>query len=62
MDSPPVVGKYVKNAQHQHQECSRPLGLEANGNHGASGKTEKGDKDTHEAPFALKNEAKEEEN
>ena len=62
MHGPPVVGKYIEDTQDNDEECSGPLGLEADGNHDASGKTNDRDKDTDDVPFALKNEAKEEEN
>lgn len=61
MNSPPIVGENVENAQHHNKECGRPLGLETNGNHDTSGKTNDRNKNAHEAPFALKNEAKEKE-
>ena len=62
MHGPPVVGKYIEDTQDNDEECSWPLGLEADGNHDASGETNDRDKDTDDVPFALKNEAKEEEN
>jgi hypothetical protein len=62
MNSPPIIGEDVENAQHHNQECGRPLGLEADGNHNTSSKTNEGDEDPDKAPFSLENESKEEEN
>lgn len=61
VDSPPVVGENVEDTQHYHQECSRPFGLEANGDHDTSGETDGGNEDTAEAPFTLDDKPKEEE-
>ena len=36
MDAPPIVRKYIKNAQNEYQECGGPLGFEADSNHAAS--------------------------
>ena len=61
MYTPPVVGKDVEDTQKDDQEGSRPLGFEADGNHDARGKTEKGDYYATHAPFSLKDESKEQE-
>lgn len=61
MYTPPVVGKDVEDTQHDDQEGSGPLGLEADSDHDACGKTEKRDEYTTYAPFALKDESNEQE-
>lgn len=61
MYTPPIVGEDIENTQHDDQEGSRPLGFEADSNHGTRGKTEKRDKNTTYTPFSLKNEPKEQE-
>jgi len=37
--APPVVRENIEDAQNNDKERGRPLGLEANRNHGASDKT-----------------------
>jgi len=59
--APPVVGKYVEDAQNHNEEDGGPLGFEANSNHTAGGKTEYGDKYPGNAPCTLKDEPEEQE-
>lgn len=59
--APPIVRENVEDAQNDDKERGGPLGLETNGNHGASNKTNYGNQETHEIPLTLKDEAKEEE-
>ena len=61
MDAPPVVSKDVEDAENEDEEGGRPLGLEANSDHSASAETKDRDENTHEAPLALEDEAKEQE-
>jgi len=59
--SPPVVGKDIEDAQHEHKEGGRPFGFKADCDHYACGKTNDRHKYPNNAPFALQNEAQEEE-
>lgn len=59
--TPPIVGEDIEDTQHHDQKGSGPLGFEADSDHDACGKTEKRDEYTTYAPFALKNEPKEQE-
>ena len=59
--TPPVVGKYVEDAQNKDEECGRPLCFETNGDHDTGGETEYWDEDARDAPRALEDESKEKE-
>lgn len=58
---PPIVGKNIEYAQYEHKERGRPFCFEANCDHYARRKTDDWHKYPNDAPFALKNEAQEEE-
>jgi hypothetical protein len=62
VNRPPVVRKDVENAENQDEECCRPLGFEANGNHYACCHTQNGNDNTCNAPVALQDETQEKEN
>jgi hypothetical protein len=59
--TPPVISENIEYTQDKHEERGRPFGFEANRNHYARSKTNDGHKNSNNAPFALKDEAKEEE-
>jgi hypothetical protein len=59
--APPVVGKHVEYAQDKYEECSRPFGLETDGDHNASGETENGNENTNDTPLSLEDESEEKE-
>jgi hypothetical protein len=61
VNAPPVVDEHVENAQQGDEETRAPLCLESNGDHDAG--TETNDRDEHsgKGPFALEDEADEEE-
>lgn len=59
--APPVVNEYVEHAQEDNQEARRPLGLEANSDHSARGKTEYRHKRACDGPLAVEHESDEEE-
>lgn len=62
MNTPPVVCKYIEDAKNENKECCRPFGFKSNGNHYASSEANNWNKNTHNSPFSLNNEAKEKEN
>ena len=62
VDTPPVVGKYVENAEDNYEERRGPFRLEADSNHNAGRETKYGHKDTGNAPVPLENETDEKEN
>ena len=62
VNSPPVVGKDVEDAQHNNEKRGRPLGFEPNSYHDARGKANNRNKDADKAPFSLENKPKEKEN
>lgn len=59
MDTPPVVCKYIEDAQNENEERRRPFRLESNSNHHASHQAEDRDEYSGDAPRALQNEAEE---
>lgn len=61
VDAPPVVSEDVEHAEDEDKECSRPLGLEANGDHNTSPETNNRDDDAGNSPLALEDEANEQE-
>jgi len=61
VDTPPIIYGNVENTERDDEECCRPLGFEANGNHNACNKTEQREERASDAPFALENKAEEKE-
>ncbi len=61
VDTPPIIHGNVENTERDDEECCRPLGFEANGNHNACNKTEQREERASDAPFALENKAEEKE-
>lgn len=59
--APPVVGKHIEDTQNDNEEDGGPLGLEANGDHAAGGKTEYGNEYSGDAPCALEDEPEKQE-
>ena len=59
--TPPVVGENVENAKDEDEECSGPLGFEADSDHDAGDEAYYGDKDTGDIPCSLDDEAEEKE-
>ena len=62
MHSPEVVDDDIEDAENQHEEGCRPLGLEADSNHYARDQTNDRNENTSDAPFPLDHETQEEEN
>ena len=62
MHVPPVVCKYIEDAQYNDEESRGPLRLEPDGDHDTSSKTNNGYKHASDTPFTLEDEAKEKEN
>lgn len=62
MDTPPVVCEYIEYAENENEESSRPFCFESHGDHDTCCKAEYGDEYTNNRPFALNDEAEEEEN
>lgn len=60
--TPPSVDEYVEDRQDEHEERRRPFGLEANGDHTACPKANKGHEGATDTPLAPDDESKEEEN
>lgn len=60
--TPPSVDEDIEDRQDDHEEGCRPLGLEADGDHTACTKANKGYESTTDAPLAPDDESKEEEN
>lgn len=61
VDRPEVVREDVEDAEDEHEERRGPLGFEAYRNHDARSKTNDGDEDSRDGPFALQDEADEKE-
>lgn len=61
MDTPPIIDGDIENTERYDEECCRPLGLEANGDHNASDEAEQRKERAPDAPLALDNKAKEKE-
>ena len=61
MNAPPVIGKHVEHAQDEHQESSRPLGLEPDGNHAACSQADNRHEYSPDAPLSLNDESQKEE-
>ena len=59
--SPEVVDDDIEDAENQHEKGCRPLGLEADGNHDAGGKTNNGDEKPCNAPLSTEDETDEQE-
>ena len=59
--APPVVDEDVEDTQDKDKEGRGPLGLEADGNHRAGGKTNERDKEASNAPFTPEGKANEQE-
>jgi len=61
VDSPPVVHCDVEDGEENDEECRSPSGLEAHGDHPASGETNDRDDDTGESPLSLEDNTNEKE-
>lgn len=61
IDAPPVVDEDIERAEHNHEERSGPLRLEADGNHCARAEPNKRDKYATDAPFTSEHESDEQE-
>lgn len=59
--APEVVDEDVEDAEGDHEEGGGPFGLEADSDHNAGGKTNKGDEETGDAPLSSDHEPEEEE-
>ena len=62
MYTPPVIDKDVEYAQDDNEENRRPLGLEANSDHNAGGKSKQGEENAPNAPSSLQDDPQEKEN
>jgi cobalamin biosynthesis protein CobT len=58
---PPVVDEDIGDAQDSDQQTGTPLGLESDGDHDASGKSEKRDNGSEQGEFPLEGESDEKE-
>ena len=61
INAPPIIDKDIEGTEDNHEECRRPFGLETDGNHSASGKTNQRDKCSRNAPLSPKHKSDEEE-
>jgi hypothetical protein len=61
VNTPPVVGEHVEDAEDDDKERGGPFGLETDGDHDASSEPKNGDKETCDAPLSLENESEEQE-
>ena len=57
MDTPPVVGEYVKHGEEDTKESGRPFGFETDRNENGCTKAKNANNDSTETPFALEYES-----
>jgi len=61
VDTPPIIHGNVENTEGDDEECCRPFGLEANGDHNTCDEAEQRNERAPDAPLSLEDKAKEKE-